>query len=156
MVLSVGCQNGRLAFVGVFAQSKIVAILLADDLRKAPVHDVRLAKLADHDVRRLEVAMDHSLGVRVGHRLANAKHDAGSARHAPTLLPRPRDVEDRSQVASLDVAHREERAIVLIDTEIVDGNDARMLELTRDLRFFEKAAQKTRIGVSPAWSAAVP
>jgi len=40
-------------------------------LGESPVHDLDLAEAADHDVARLEVAVEDPVGVRVGHRLAD-------------------------------------------------------------------------------------
>ena len=42
-------------------------------LEEPPIHDVHLAKLTDHDVLRLEVAVQHATGMREGNRFANAQ-----------------------------------------------------------------------------------
>ena len=53
---------------------------LRQDLGQAPVHHLHLAERADHDVRRLQVAMDHAAGVGVGDRLADGlRRSRGSA-----------------------------------------------------------------------------
>ena len=48
---------------------------LGQDLGQAPVHHLHLAERAHHDVGRLEVAVDHAAGVRIGHRLADLCED---------------------------------------------------------------------------------
>jgi hypothetical protein len=53
----------------------INVVLAVTDLREAPVHDEHLAEVADHDVRGLEVAVDHAAGVSVGHPVANLEED---------------------------------------------------------------------------------
>ena len=48
-----------------------VALAIA---REAPVDDDGLAERADDDVRRLEVAVDHALAVRVADRVGDRDH----------------------------------------------------------------------------------
>ena len=48
----------------------------ANDLGQAPVHDQRLAVLAEHDVARLQVAVQHAAAVGVGHRVAHVHEPA--------------------------------------------------------------------------------
>ena len=43
----------------------------AEDLGQPPVHDLDLAEGADHDVGRLQVAVDDAVGVGVADRLAD-------------------------------------------------------------------------------------
>ena len=50
-------------------------VRFAEHLRQAPVHDVDLAEAADHDVLRLQVAVQHALVVRIRHRVAHLQHD---------------------------------------------------------------------------------
>ena len=45
----------------------------ADDLGQAPVDDQRLAVLAEHDVARLQVAVQHAAAVGVGDRVADVE-----------------------------------------------------------------------------------
>jgi hypothetical protein len=47
---------------------------VAEILRESPVDHDGLTELADHDVRRLEVAMDHAMRVRVRDRLGSDDH----------------------------------------------------------------------------------
>jgi hypothetical protein len=50
-----------------------------DDLRQSPIDDKRLAILAEHDVARLEVAMQHAAAVCVGDRVAHVDEAAQQA-----------------------------------------------------------------------------
>ncbi len=51
-----------------------LAALIREVLGKPPVDDDRLAVVADEDVRRLEVAVDHRTVVRVGERVDDRDH----------------------------------------------------------------------------------
>ena len=51
-----------------------------EHLGQAPVHHLDLAEAAHHDVRRLQVAVDHAPGVGVGHRLADLLEDGQEPR----------------------------------------------------------------------------
>ena len=53
-----------------------------EDLGQAPIHHLDLAEAAHHDVRRLQVAVDHAAGVRVRHRLADLLEDRQEAGQA--------------------------------------------------------------------------
>ena len=53
----------------------IVRLALPEDLREPPVDHLHLAEGADHDVRRLEVAVDHAPRVGVGDGLADLLED---------------------------------------------------------------------------------
>ena len=57
---------------------------VAEHLGQPPVHDLHLAERPDHDVGRLQVAVDHAVGVGVGHRLADLLED----RHEPAAVGR--------------------------------------------------------------------
>jgi len=52
---------------GVARRDRGVVLGFVDDLREAPVEHVDLAVIAEHDVRWLEVAVHHSLVVRMLH-----------------------------------------------------------------------------------------
>ena len=61
--------------VGWPASASSAAPPSAQDLGQAPVHHLDLAERADHDVRGLQVAVDHAAGVGIGHRLADLLED---------------------------------------------------------------------------------
>lgn len=56
------------------ADPAFVVAVLADVFGKAPVDDDGLAKLTDEDVRRLQIAMDHVLAMRVSKRVSDRDH----------------------------------------------------------------------------------
>ena len=49
--------------------------LFAEDLGQPPIHDLDFAESADHDVGRLEVSVDDTVGVGVADRLAHGLED---------------------------------------------------------------------------------
>ena len=55
------------------------------------------------------------------------------------LVTRVRVPEDRGQVATADELHREPEATVSVEPELVDGHDAGVVELARDLGLLEEA-----------------
>ena len=50
-------------------------------------------------------------------------------------------VEDRAQVFALHQFHRKEDVVLLVNAKFVGWNDSGMIELPRDLRLFQKAAE---------------
>ena len=71
--------DDRLLAVGLAGRRVVGHAAAGQDLGQAPVHDLDLAEAADHDVRRLQVAVDHAAGVGVGHRLADLLEDRQEA-----------------------------------------------------------------------------
>ena len=53
---------------------------LGQHLGQPPVHHLHLAERPHHDVGRLQVAVDHPLGVGIGHRLRHLQGDPQQAR----------------------------------------------------------------------------
>jgi hypothetical protein len=84
---------------------------LRQHFAQSPVHDLDFAKRADHDVRRLEVAMDHSPRMRVGERLADLLEDGDEAAAIVAWIPPL--CQQSGQRLSLDQLHREIRALIL-------------------------------------------
>jgi hypothetical protein len=116
---------------------------LADHLRQPPVHDERLAERADHDVRRLQVAVDDPLRVRVADRLA----DGGEALQQlpqgdpPGVAGRRRvrgpavgaglavePVDDLAERRPGDEPHGVARPPVAVGDEAEDGDHAGVVE----------------------------
>ena len=58
--------------------------------REPPVHDQCFTEVADHHVRRLEVPVDHTLGMRVGHAQADVLEHAQQPPPASTFPSTPR------------------------------------------------------------------
>ena len=83
--------------------------------------------------------MDHAAGVGVGDGLADLLEDR---EEAPTLGLGPAPLlEQHGQCLALHELHREVRAPVGAQPELVDRHDARMLELPTDLRLLDEALE---------------
>ncbi|MCO5165167.1 MAG: hypothetical protein M9894_02210 [Planctomycetes bacterium] len=111
---------------------------LAQVAREAPVHHQHLAEGADHDVLGLEVAVDHALAVRVGHRLRHLHERLEEV--ARLARPPPPPLEGGRQRAAVDRAHEQ---VVLIDrrrARLVDRRDPGMVEPGRDHDLAPEAA----------------
>jgi hypothetical protein len=121
--------------------------MAARDLGESPVHDEHLAERPDHDVRGLQVAVNHPAGVGVGHRLAGLQEDAQQRR--PVVVgPRPR-AEQLGQGAALDQLHGEERPPVVTPADVVHRHDPRVLQLADDLRLPEEPPHAVRGNLVP-------
>ena len=59
-----------------------------EHLGQAPVHDVDLAEIADHDVGRLQIAMDHAARMGVGQGVADVDEDVQQPAQRVFLLGR--------------------------------------------------------------------
>ena len=113
------------------------------DLGQAPVHHLDLAEAAHHDVRRLQVAVDHASSVGVGHRLADGLEDAtGSGAGRAAGRSGRSDQQDAARVRPFDQLHREIRPAVGEGAQLVHRHDAGMLELAADLRFLDEPAHQ--------------
>ena len=110
---------------------------LIEHLGEAPVHDLDLAEAADHDVRRLQVAVDHALRVGVGDRLADLLEDGEEPR--PVLVGASSRRQERRQRAAPHQLHRDEQPAVGQPAQLVDRHDARVLELPADLRLLDES-----------------
>ena len=119
-------------------ESLIVNATRLHHLAHAPVDDLHFAKAADHDVRRLQVAVHDTAHVRVGERLADVFEDRQErASIAGRRLPLG---ELFRQGLALDEFHAEER-LAVDHAEVIDRHDAGVLELAADLRLFDEALQ---------------
>jgi hypothetical protein len=105
-----------------------------------------LAEVAEHDVGRLEVAVDHAAGVGeldgeadVGEAgQERAQREAG----AQSLVGGGVAGEDLGQGHAGDPLHDEERPAGVVDAEIVDGHDRRVIEETLDPRLADEARDR--------------
>jgi hypothetical protein len=61
-----------------------------------------------------------------------------------------REIEDLEQVAAAHEAHREVDAALLVDAELVQRDDARVVELAGDARLLEEAGERDRIAAGRA------
>ncbi len=100
----------------------------------AEVADLHRAVGEQEDVRRLDVAVDHALLVRVVERVQDLRHDAHDVGDAEALVR----LEARLQLASLDELHRDVPDACFL-AEIVDRHDVRVVEAARRVRLAAKA-----------------
>ncbi len=110
------------------------------DLGQTPVHDLDLAEAADHHVGGLQVAVDHPPGVGVGDGLADLLEDAQDAGQG--VLRRRTGGEHLGEGLALDQLHGEVGATVGEGAQLVDRDDAGVLELAADLRLLDEAADE--------------
>ena len=109
--------------------------------RDAEVHHVGAAAFVQHDVLRLQVAMDHTFGVRSFQRSTDLGHDVGRFRGLEFFLP----TKEALQVLALDVLHGDELDPVGL-SEIKNANDVFMSDLAREDQFLLEAPQNFGIG----------
>ena len=116
----------------------ILEQIIRQDFRHAPIHDVNHAKIADHDVRGFQIAMHDPM--RMGERdgLADRFEDLQKfgqiLRGAWTLL------QQFVQRSAFDEPHDQEGAGIGQGPLVVDGNDARMVQVSHDQGFAIEAA----------------
>ncbi len=109
------------------ARLGVRSVLPAGD---AEVHDLRLTAVADEDVRRLDVAMDDAVLVRVREPAAGLGDDV-------ELLPEGQRIAPNAilEILPLQILHRDEGSSLLVVAEVVDGDDVRVLESRHRFRF---------------------
>ena len=113
-------------------------------LGQSPIDDERLAELAEHDVFGLEVAVDHALAVGVGDGLAHALQHGDGAGQPPEGIAGVMGADHGLEVLALHALHREVGRAPVVEADLVDGHDARVVELGQDLRLREQAAAVAR------------
>ena len=96
--------------------------LVVDDAREPEVEHLHVAVGADHDVFRLDVAVDDAGGVRRGERAGHLPPDVDRRRE------RLRALDERPQRPPVDeLLHDEELAVRRL-ADLVDGDDVRVVE----------------------------
>ena len=121
---------------------------LIEHAREPPVEHVDLAEVAEHDVRRLEIAMDDAARVGELDREADVdepREDLAAwplLAHGLLLRAIREHIGERRAGQSL---HHEVRVAVPIDAEIVDRHDRRMLEPTLDVRLAKESRDRFRV-----------
>jgi len=118
---------------------------LAGRLGDAEVDQLHLALERDEDVLRADVAVDEvelaaglvALVVRVVEALADLHDDEAGLRHRHRLALGAAAIEDRAQVAAVDVLERDVVAAI-DDAEVEDLGDVRVVQLHRDLRLVDE------------------
>ncbi len=127
----------RLLLVGP-PRGAAVRLVAGQHLGQAPVHHLDLAEAPDHDVRRLQVAVDHAPSVRIGHRLADRLEDPHQPRQAVGRAgARGQQLGERPP---LDQPHGDIRATVGQAPQLVDRHDPGVLQLPADLRLLDEPA----------------
>jgi hypothetical protein len=111
-------------------------VFLPVGLREAPVEDDGLAELAEHDVVRLQIAVDHAPTVRVGDALAGGEEGVEVAQALGEI---PGAAEGRPEGPPPDLAHHVVEGAVRALAELVDRHDGRVLELSGDPGLAEEA-----------------
>ena len=111
---------------------------LAQHLRQPPVHDLDHPERPDHDVRRLEVAVNHPLAVRVGDGLANLEEDGEEVGQVGRSVRAA--AEDLLQRLAAHQPHDEERPVVGGHAQFVDRDDPGVLQPAGDPGLFQKPA----------------
>ena len=96
-----------------------------------------VAAVNDHQIFRLEIAMDDARLVRLGQPRTDLNEEARRARKSP----RPFAPEQRREIVALDELHHEiERAVGLAEVERL--HDVRVIELADRLRLEAKATNR--------------
>ena len=115
-------------------------VVLLEELGDAEIEELHLALAGDEDVRRLEVAVDHQVRMRIGDRVAHLEEDRELGREGESGLRA--EAVDRHP---LDVLERQVRSAVRRDPAVDQTRDARMLEPRQDLALaFEPQAELAR------------
>jgi hypothetical protein len=118
-----------------------------------PVEHHHFAPLAEHDVRRLEIAVHDALLVGKRHRLGHppqavdepVQRDAGGTGGPPALPGRAVDLGDGiGQCPAAHLGHREEQPTVGQAPGVVDRRDARVLQVGGEPGLFQQAAAGIR------------
>ena len=100
--------------------------------RDAEIHDLRAAALEQHDVARLDVAVDDAALVREGEAVGDLQRDLDRLVGGQLAF-----LQARAQVRALEQLHRHEREIAFL-AEVEDGDDVRVVELARRPRLLAK------------------
>lgn len=121
----------------------------------APVHYIDFAVTAEHDVFRLQIAVDDSSAVAVFDRIANPEKTfepylkrAFVTPVAGRFLPLPfaAAFQILFQSNAVDKLHRQMETVRAVGVEAVQGNDRRMVELGIELGFRDEFPDAFRPG----------
>ena len=104
---------------------------------------LHLAMSAEHQVRRLEIAVDDALGVRIAHRLNDLKQDLHQTSQREALLhsfvSSSQTIQHTLQRSAVEHRHRVIELALLGDAEVQHREDVRVLQLRRHLSLFEES-----------------
>ena len=123
----------------------------ASRLGQPPVDQQRLAEPAQHQVVRLEVAVQHPLAVRERDRLADideppqklAEFDGGRVGTGTRLVIR---LDGLLEAVALDEPHGVERPAITVSAEAVDRDDPGVLQAAVDLGLQDEPAAEVALG----------
>ena len=149
-----GTAAGRTEVQGTLVTHHIGA---AAGLRQAPVDNQRLAVLADDDVPRLDIPVQHAPAMGVVDRVAYvdkpvqqlSQLQRSTARLVPQRFIGMKGGDCLLEAVAPDESHRVIGATVGVAAHSVHRHDARMLEPAGDLGFHQKALA-TRLVISVA------
>ena len=140
------CQVGNGSRCGIF-----LILIASQHLPQPPVHDKHLAELADHDVLRLQVAVDNVLRVREGNGIAHLQEYVQQNIErifcngfSVSLLY---VVENFVKRHAFDELHRVEDVARGIHSKFMDGNNAGVLHLPGDLRLLYETQDLILVGL---------
>ena len=102
--------------------------------RDAEVDDAHVAVVREHDVRRLDVAMDHAARMRVVQRLGAFVDDLDDVVDAQQVV---RAAIGRERARAMHVLG-DDVAVAVLFARVVDGKDVRMLQHPDEMRFGEE------------------
>ena len=105
---------------------------LIQDFGNAPIHDQHFTEFSDHDVGRLEVAMNDAFGMGIGYRITGFAKDIEQARERITVdSSRLTLAQTVQHFLEGSAAHKFHGVIIPtlgIHAEIVNGHDVRMIQ----------------------------
>src|SRR5262249_12878772 len=120
-----------------------------DRLSKSPIDDEGLAVLAEHDVGRLEIAVEHAAAVCIGDDVADPHEVIEQlAELERAIVERPGGVELADSLLerlAADQPHCVDRSPVLGFSQRVEGHDAGVLEPAGDLGLEQEAGLALRV-----------
>ena len=126
----------------------LALLIVRQRLGQPPVHDLDLAKLADHHVSRLHVAMDDSAGMGESHYLAHLlEYTQVFCLIFAHIFPA---AQQSFQGLPLYELHRDENTAVRQPSYIVNRRDSRVLQLPGNFSFLHKSANKMAIALQRA------
>ncbi len=117
-----------------------MSVKLPASAGEAEVGDADAAVRVEHDVGRLEIAVQHAEVVRGGEAGADLARDLGG----PLLGEAADPLQQQRQVLAVDQLHRQEHAAVVL-ADVVDAADVAVRHLARDAHLVVELRQPLRI-----------
>ncbi len=117
----------------------MAVVLAGTDGGQAEIHDLGMPPLGHENIRRLDVAVNNSLGMRRIQRIANIQSDLQKAMQLYRFARR-----SVLQSDAIEKLHDDER-LVLIIVDLMDGADIGMVESGSRARLAPEARQSDRI-----------